>query len=347
MLYKHKNGTWYIDICTERGKRIRRSTRTTDKKLAEELHDKVKHELWRQEFLGDKKVYYWDEACSRWIKEMEHKKTLHDDITKIKKLKPFRGLELTALNRQFIQDTVSNIEGKNSTKNRYLAFIRSILNKCVYEWEWLDRAPKLKLYKEPKRRIRWLTPFEVEKLSNALPRYLSEIMIFSVSTGLRKTNVIDLKWEQIDLDRRVAWVDGSETKSGYSLGCALNSTAFDILKKQLGKHDEFVFTNSKNRPIKQIPHKIWKRALIRSGIKDFRWHDLRHTWASWLVQNGVSLSVLQEMGGWESIEMVQRYAHLAPEHLQECSTKIDFAWQKKGTSKNETISTNKKYSATL
>ena len=345
MLFKHSNGIWYIDICPERGKRIRRSTRTKDKKLAEELHDKVKHELWRQDHLGDKKIYYWDEACARWIKEMGHKKTLHDDITKIKKLKPFRGVELTNLSRQFIQDTVAGIEGRNSTKNRYLAFIRSILNKCVFEWEWLDKAPKLKLYKEPKRRIRWLTPFEIEKLSNALPPYFADVMIFSVSTGLRKANVINLKWAQIDLDRRVAWVDAAETKSGYSLGCALNSTALDILKKQLGKHDEFVFTNSKKRPIKQLPHKIWKRALIRAGIKDFRWHDLRHTWASWLVQSGVSLSVLQEMGGWESIEMVQRYAHLAPEHLHECSTKIDLAWQKKVTPEKEAISSHVKNAA--
>ena len=64
-------------------------------------------------------------------------------------------------------------------------------------------------------------------------------------------------------------------------------------------------------------------ALRRAGIDDFRFHDLRHTWASWLVQAGVPLSVLQEMGGWESIEMVRRYAHLAPNHLTEHARQID------------------------
>ena len=67
----------------------------------------------------------------------------------------------------------------------------------------------------------------------------------------------------------------------------------------------------------------WRAALKRAGIDDFRFHDLRHTWASWLIQAGVPLSALQEMGGWESIEMVQRYAHLAPNHLTEHARQID------------------------
>ncbi|MGF6561473.1 integrase [Erwinia aphidicola] len=70
-------------------------------------------------------------------------------------------------------------------------------------------------------------------------------------------------------------------------------------------------------------NKAWSGALKRAGISDFRFHDLRHTWASWLIQSGVPLSALQEMGGWESIEMVRRYAHLAPNHLTEHARKID------------------------
>lgn len=70
-------------------------------------------------------------------------------------------------------------------------------------------------------------------------------------------------------------------------------------------------------------NKAWKSALMRAGIENFRFHDLRHTWASWLIQSGIPLSVLQEMGGWESIEMVHRYAHLAPSHLTEHAAQID------------------------
>lgn len=85
----------------------------------------------------------------------------------------------------------------------------------------------------------------------------------------------------------------------------------------------FVFTNNHGKPIKGISSSVWQRALNLAQIEDFRWHDLRHTWASWLVQSGTPLSVLQEMGGWESVSMVQRYAHLAPEHLHRYSERID------------------------
>lgn len=70
-------------------------------------------------------------------------------------------------------------------------------------------------------------------------------------------------------------------------------------------------------------NKAWKGALKRAGISNFRFHDLRHTWASWLVQSGVSLLALKEMGGWETLEMVQRYAHLSAGHLTEHASKID------------------------
>ena len=83
---------------------------------------------------------------------------------------------------------------------------------------------------------------------------------------------------------------------------------------RLGKHPTHVFSY-RGRPIRQVSTKAWKKALKRAGIEDFRWHDLRHTWASWHVQNGTPLFALQELGGWESPEMVRRYAHLSAEHL--------------------------------
>ena len=77
------------------------------------------------------------------------------------------------------------------------------------------------------------------------------------------------------------------------------------------------------RKMRVDDQRAWNAACRRAGIDDFRFHDLRHTWASWLIQSGVPLSVLQEMGGWESIEMVRRYAHLAPNHLTEHAKQID------------------------
>jgi integrase len=87
-----------------------------------------------------------------------------------------------------------------------------------------------------------------------------------------------------------------------------------LIRKQLGKHPTYVFP-WRGHKITQVNTKAWRQALERAGIDDFRWHDLRHTWASWHVQNGTPLNVLQELGAWESPEMVRRYAHFSADHL--------------------------------
>ncbi len=102
----------------------------------------------------------------------------------------------------------------------------------------------------------------------------------------------------------------------------LNESAMGVLRRQIGKHPARVFTY-KGRPLKSVNENSWESALKRAGIRDFRWHDLRHTWASWLVQAGVPLSAVQELGAWETASMVRRYAHLAPEHLAPHAAAID------------------------
>ena len=95
-----------------------------------------------------------------------------------------------------------------------------------------------------------------------------------------------------------------------------------IIQKQTGKHPQRVFTYH-GSPILQVSTKAWYSALERAGIENFRWHDLRHTWASWHVQNGTPLFALQEMGGWESSEMVRRYAHLTAGHLAPYADRLE------------------------
>ena len=95
-----------------------------------------------------------------------------------------------------------------------------------------------------------------------------------------------------------------------------------MLEKRKGDHPTHVFTYE-GKPIVQVDTKAWRYALQRAGIFDFRWHDLRHTWASWLTQKGVPLNVIQEMGAWESTEMVKRYAHLAPEQFRKHAMVVD------------------------
>jgi len=235
-----------------------------------------------------------------------------------------RGMELGAINRAVLDRLIEarRAEGvSNATVNRTMEVLRAILRKAANEWEWLDRAPAVRMLPEPKRRIRWLKHEEAERLIGELPPHLAEMVRFSLATGLRKANVTGLEWSQVDLERRVAWIHPDQAKARKAIGIPLNAEAILVLRRQVGKDPRFVFTH-RGKPVRNVNTKAWKAALRRAGITDFRWHDLRHTWASWHVQAGTPVNVLQELGGWESADMVRRYAHLAPDHLAKFAERL-------------------------
>jgi integrase len=120
----------------------------------------------------------------------------------------------------------------------------------------------------------------------------------------------------------VAWIHADQAKARKALAVPLNGDALTVLRRRQGVHPEFVFTYE-GKPVARTTTKAWAAALERAGIRDFRWHDRRHTWASWHVQSGTRLQELLELGGWSSMEMVLRYAHLAGEHLREAACRIE------------------------
>ncbi|QOJ21477.1 MAG: site-specific integrase [Gammaproteobacteria bacterium] len=317
--------TWWISFTTPSGERVRCSAATEDKTQAQEFHDKLKAESWRVARLGDKPRRTWDEAAYKWLMETQHKKSHHEDVAKINWIQQFfRGKYLDELTR----DVIANIgelklqQSSPATANRLLALIRAILRRSALDWEWIDKPPVIKLYREAKRRVRYLSAEQANLLIQELPEHLADIVRFSLATGLRRSNVTKLEWSQVDMQRNVAWIHGDQAKAGKPIHVTLNATAIAVLTKQIGKNPKSVFSY-KGRPIIQVNTKAWYKALKRAGIEDFRWHDLRHTWASWLTQNGVPLNVIQEMGAWESAEMVRRYAHLAPEQFAQHARIVD------------------------
>jgi integrase len=197
-----------------------------------------------------------------------------------------------------------------------LEVIRAILRKAVNEWEWMDKAPRIRMLPEPRRRIRWITREEAERLLAELPEHLRAMARFSLETGVRKSNVTGLQWSQVDLRRRCAWIHPDQAKGRKAIAVPLSAAAMLVLREQTGKHPDHAFSY-RGKPVKELNTKAWRKALERAGIENFRWHDLRHTWASWHVQAGTPLHVLQELGGWESVEMVRRYAHFSSDHLVE------------------------------
>ena len=131
---------------------------------------------------------------------------------------------------------------------------------------------------------------------------------------LHQSNVYKLQWSHIDLERKQAWIDAEQSKNGNAIAVPLSTDAMAVLASEFGKHSTHVFTY-RGKPVGEVKGKAWRGALVRAGITNFRWHDLRHTWASWHIQNGTPLMVLKELGGWSDFEMVQKYAHLSSSHL--------------------------------
>lgn len=323
-LYKRSN-VWWTRFTDPKGQRIRRSTRTEDKQQAQEYEDTLKAELWRQCQLKEKPRRLWQEAVVQWLHEHQHKRTHEADIRKLKWIDPYlRDRYLDGIDRELIESIAEakEVEGKNpATVNRYLALIRAILRAAWLEWDWIDKAPKIRMRKESKKRVRFLNRRDAERLLSELPAHLSAIARFALCTGLRMNNIVRLKWSQVDLEQCLAWIHPDESKSGNAIGVPLNSEAREVLRQQYGSHDKYVFTYE-GKPVLRASTHAWYKACKRAGIENFRFHDLRHTWASWHAQQGTPLNILQEMGGWSSSEMVKRYAHLTAGHLVDYAEKI-------------------------
>ncbi len=273
--------------------------------------------------LGHKPQYLWEDAVVKWVNESQ-KRSLPDDVAMFRYLdKFFSGMQLNSITRDQVEKIITD-KLRHATPgrvNRITALIRAVLRKAEREWGWIDKAPSIRRLKEDNKRIRWITQQEVERLCRELPAHLEAMVRFSLATGLRESNVTGLEWDQIDMQRKVAWIHPDQAKAKKAIGIPLNTDAIQMIRLQIGKHDRYVFTY-KGNPVLKAGGNAWKKALNRANIANFKWHDLRHTWASWHVQAGTPLNVLQELGGWSDHSMVLRYAHLAPEHLAEYASNI-------------------------
>jgi len=316
-IYKRKE-TWWIQFTAPDGRRIQQTAGTQIKQEAQELHDRLKAEAWRVKNLGVKPRHTWQEAVIRWLKEQGHKNSIKTDVELLRWLdgylhdKYIDEIDVHLVQR--VQQAKRDTGVKNGTVNRVMALLRALLNKAEKEWQWLDKSPYVRMLPTAEKRIRWLTQNEAAKLIKELPPHLEAMVKFSLATGLREANVVGLEWSQIDMQRKCAWIHPEQAKAKKAIAVPLNDESLAVIRVQMGKHPQFVFTYE-GEPVTRANNHAWRKALKRAGISDFRWHDLRHTWASWHIQNGTPLHVLQELGGWADSSMVLKYAHLSSAHL--------------------------------
>lgn len=181
--------------------------------------------------------------------------------------------------------------------------------------------PKIRLLHGEVERDRWLTREEADRLLAVCPAHLAALVLFALATGCRASGISGLEWKRVDLERRTAWLD--LTKNGTPRGVPLNNDAVAVLEVERGKHPQYCFTYW-GKPIRwEMTNSAWHTALGKAGLKDFRFHDLGHTWASWHGQAGTSCDELKDLGGWKSRVMVDHYAKFATEHLAVAAARIE------------------------
>lgn len=313
-------GEIYYALLYHDGQRFRESLETTDKRTAQKRHDALKAELWNRPKQSAKPVatsYAWDDAALAWLEKSRDKRSIEDDKDKLRWLHPIlTGIPLNQIdtaNVRLIAKKKLSEGVANATVNRHLAVLSAVLH-YAHDGGHISGLPKIEMLPEPKTRIRWLTRAEADRLLAELPPHLNAMARFALATGLRRANVTGLEWSQVDLVRRLTWVNPDDAKAAKAINVQLSDEAVAVLKEQIGNDRRWVFV-FKGKPVKRATTKAFKKACARAGIEDFTWHDFRHTWASWHVQNGTPLQVLMELGGWSRLEMVLKYAHLAPDHL--------------------------------
>lgn len=327
-LYRQpKSPYWWVRFSIG-GIKTRRSSQTTDRKAAEDFETKLRADLWRQVKLGERPRYTFREALERWESLADHRSKALDRA----QLKWFEhylnDTALADIDRDLIEKlrAVRCAESSPSTANRYMALLRSLLRKAERDWDWIDRAPVIPMYSLERTEPRYLTRAQFARLKRELPVHLKALAEFSVETGLRMRNATGLTWAQVDMRRRQLVIPAARAKAGETIAIPLSGRAVSILRAHRGKHPERVFTYrpplpdgklADPQPIEDANGAAFKKAAKRAKVPWLRWHDLRHTWASWAIQRGVPPHVLRELGGWKSDVMVRRYGHLSVEHLRE------------------------------
>ena len=308
-----RHGIYWLSVW-HRKEKIRKSLGTKSKRKANQLAVEFLKEL--EELSSAKRTLF---AClSDWyeMRQIKAKRIDTDRAIVQKFLNSYKDIPIHEVTNKYLEE---HLEVSNPTFNRYVTVVMAAARLSAQKY----RNPLPILYKKPiqQTRMRFLSQSEWLRLEKVLPDYLRPAVAFSLATGLRRNNVLNLKWSEVNRRSKNVVVWSDESKNKKQLIIPLSDWALEILKECSGKSKVYCFPQPSGEPIIN-PKRPFQKALDKAGIKEFRWHDLRHTFASWGLQNGMSLAELKELGGWSSLTMVMRYAHLAPSSLREATNRL-------------------------
>jgi len=334
-LYK-RDSVWWMSF-SHNGRQVRRSTETEDKKLAQRIFDKLKGEIaegkWFEKLPGEN--YTFEALMDKYMKEYSAVNKKPSSHIRDKSLnnhlqKSFGQLYLPEITSRLIADYKIKRRNESAcprTVNYELSLMNHAFNMAIREWELIESNPVSKVKKERVRNIieRWLSVDEEKKLLLASPRWLQVIIIFAINTGLRRGEILNLKLSQSDFNRRTLII--FEQKNGAIDTLPLNQKAMRILedkrRNKLPDCDLAFPSQNGTRILDRNLFRAFNDALKRAQIEKFRFHDLRHTFATRLVQSGVGIYEVQKLGRWKNASMVMRYAHHNPESLRSSIEVLD------------------------
>lgn len=337
---KRKGSPYYqVSYTDARGKRVRRSTETTDFKEAKELEAKWTLEARQERLWGVQPSHTFDELMVAYYKATVNERTYWSrDLYYLKRLKvSFTGRDLGTLKRSDVRGYIAQRKAEgiaNATINREVGLLSSAINYARKEWDWEipNPAERMRL-SEGDGRKRFATVEQIAKLINAAEKhkrapYLADLIRVAVNTACRRGELLNLRWSQVDLEANTLKLEGKDTKNGKPRIVPLNQQARTALLNRARYRQEhcpespWVFCRKSGKR-NLTTQSSWKAVLQEAGLEDFHFHDLRHTCGSWLVQSGVALADVKEVLGHSTIRMTERYAHNAPENSRAAVTKLD------------------------
>jgi integrase len=304
---------------TETEMRERRYFKTSESKnrTLAELIDRYLERVKKQSPKRHKDLY---PMLAWWKEELGY--AVLADLTKSKIVEKLEQLSKRKKTRTADAEKAAKIEVTISPAriNRYMAALSHCMTIAVNEWEWLENNPMRKIakHKEPRGRTRFLSDeerkgfLEACKTSYYKPLYL--IVVLALSTGARKSEIMNLRWPDIDFTRKQIVLH--ETKNGDRRVLPLAGLALDLMREHSKLRD---FATDLLFPFGRPPKAYeirppFERAVKEAGLEDFRFHDLRHSAASYMAMNGASPAEIAEVLGHKTLQMVKRYAHLSEAH---------------------------------
>jgi len=310
------------------GAEIRQSAHTTSKAKASRFLGDLQEEHGRLARGGRPKRSF-DEAMARFINEYMpglKPSSAYRYMGSIRALeKHFGGAELGAIGKGMLAEYVSSRKGKvsDTTIRRDIACLGSMLT-CAVEWDWLEANPVKSFgkrsLKESPHRTRFLTDVEYKKLLESAGD-LRPIIIVAVETGLRLGEILNLRRQDVDLERAELHV--REGKTGQRTVPMSKAASAQMSAQPRHMISPLVFWHGEGKALRVDAISSKFAALVKkAGIKDFRFHDLRHTFATWAIQKrGLDLYRVQKILGHKGSQMTQRYAHLQTDDLRGAGTK--------------------------